>query len=171
MVKVFATFELSLLDYAGTFGTQKTYDIRNTFAFEVPRLYISAAMAQWAASYGLELALPKGVPERVLRDYDEAVRAFNVGAYRASACMARRALQQALEDKGVSRDNLQREIEEAREKKLLDGAQANLAHGVRIFGNYGAHPTEDLLEPVSEDDAKLALTVLGQILKKLYSQP
>jgi hypothetical protein len=41
-------------------------------------------------------------------------------------------------------------------------------HGVRQFGNFGAHPNDDLLVQVDSDDAKLALEITKKILKELY---
>jgi len=96
--------------------------------------------------YAQYVDLPPTIPKEVLSDYIEAVKTINVRAYEATVAMARRVLQQALEDKGASRGRrLLDQINELRDKGILDKAIASLAHGIRQYGNYSAHPQTDLL--------------------------
>ena len=148
---------------------QKTYKLHSIFEFNVPKVVIENWMTQWMESYAQYVDLPPTIPKEVLSDYIEAVKSFNVGAYKAAVAMARRALQQALEDKGASRGKrLLDQINELRNKGILDKAIASLAHGIRQFGNYGAHPQTDLLTQVTRDDAKLVIDVTKKLLKELY---
>jgi hypothetical protein len=94
---------------------------------------------------------------------------YNINAFRASSVIASRALQQALEDKGATKGSKPAgQIDELKGKGLLSDTTANLAHGVRQFGNFGAHPNNDLLTQVTSDDARIALDVTKKILKELY---
>jgi len=82
---------------------------------------------------------------------------------------ARRALQQALEDKGATKGSkLLDQINELEGKGLLSKPTSYLAHAVRAFGNYGAHPNDDLLAQITRDDAETALMAAKKILKELY---
>lgn len=126
-------------------------------------------MKQWSSWHAQTQDLPGSAPRDVLNDFVEAIASFNVNAFKGSVAMSRRALQQALEDKGASKGiALADQVSELERRNLLDKAAANLAHGVRYFGNFGAHPQDDLLSQISSDEAKLALDVVEKILKELY---
>ena len=158
----------SVLYKAGTLG-QKTYGFHPVFLFNVTKAQMQDWIVQWISWYARSEDLPGSVPKNVLDDYIEATSTFNINAFRASLVMARRALQQALEDKGATKgSNLAGQIDELKGKGLLSDATAKLAHGVRQFGNFGAHPNDDLLAQVDSDDAKLALDITKKILKELY---
>ncbi len=148
---------------------QKTYNITPIFKFIIKKADWEKWKNSWIDWIALNYDLPRSVPEEVARDYREAVMAFNVGAWRASACMCRRSLQQALEDKGIKENSLEEEIDKALQNKIIDKSAASLAHGIRFFGNYGAHPQDDLLKDITELDARLAIDVLKQLLSKLYT--
>jgi len=159
----------SVLYKAGTPGDQKTFGFHLVFQFNVTKAQMQDWIVKWTNWYARSEDLPSSVPKNVLDDYIEATSTFNINAFRASLVMARRALQQALEDKGATKgSNLASQIDELKGKGLLSDATANLAHGVRQFGNFGAHPNDDLLAQVDSDDAKLALDVTKKILKELY---
>ena len=161
--------QFSALYNQGVIVGQKTYNYAPIFRFDIPKEIIEEWILEWSSLYAQYKGLPKSVPKEVLDDYIEAVKAYNVGAYKATVAMARRALQQAVEDKEASKKKpLYEQINELYNQHLLDDATKNLAHGIRYFGNYGAHPQDDLLSQVTEDDARLAIEVLRQILIKLY---
>jgi len=169
IVTLVVNLQFSALYNQGTLS-QKTRNYALSFQFQLSKKTLEEWMAQWSGIYAYYADLPKPVPQEVLHEYIEAVKAYNVGAYRAAVVMARRALQQAVEDKGASKKRrLHEQINELFEKGLLDKATKSLADGVRYFGNYGAHPREDLLSQVTKDDAELAIKVLRQILIKLYA--
>jgi hypothetical protein len=158
----------SVLYNAGTLG-QKTFGYHPVFPFDVTKVRMQDWIARWTSWHARSEDLPGSVPKSVLDDYVEATSTFNINAFRASSVMARRALQQALEDKGATKgSNLADQVSELERKGLLSSATSSLAHGVRQFGNFGAHPTDDLLTQVTSDEAKIALEVTKQILKELY---
>jgi len=159
----------SVLYKAGTLGDQKTFGFQPVFQFNVTKVQMQHWTIQWTSWHARSGDLPGSVPKNVLDYYVEATSTFNINAFKASLVMARRALQQALEDKGVTKEsNLAGQIDELKRKGLLSDATAKLAHGVRQFGNFGAHPNDDLLAKVDSDDAKLALDITKKILKELY---
>ena len=131
---------------------------------------VDSWLSEWTSFYAEVVGLLRTVPREIFSDYTEAVKCYNIGAYRASVVMSRRALQQALEDRGATKGNrLLDQIDELKSKGIMDKATASLAHGVRHFGNYGAHPQDDLLADVTQDDARLILDVLKKILLILYT--
>ena len=158
----------SVLYDAGAVG-QKTLGYHPVFRFDITKVQMQGWIARWTSWHAQLEDLPSSIPKGVLDDYVEATSTFNINAFRASSVMARRALQQALEDKGATkRSNLAEQIDELKGKGLLSDATADLAHGVRQFGNFGAHPNDDLLTQVTSDDARIALDVTKKILKELY---
>jgi len=160
----------SVLYDAGTLN-QKTYGLHPVFRFDVSKAQMQEWIKGWNSSHARSADLPRSVPENVLDDYSEAVSTFNVSAYKASVAMARRALQQALEDKGAtkgSNSNLFKQIDELKSKGLLSEPAFHLAQAVRAFGNYGAHPNDDLLAQITHEDAETALMAAKKILKELY---
>jgi len=158
----------STLYPAGTLN-QKTLGLSPVFPFEVTKAKMQDWIVQWTSLHARSEDLPGSVPKNVLDDYVEAMSTFNINAFKASSVMTRRALQQALEDKGAKKGlSLAAQIDELKEKGLLSDATANLAHGVRQFGNFGAHPNDDLLAQVTSEDARIALDITKKILKELY---
>jgi len=155
--------------YVAAIGIQKTLALHPVFPFDVTKVKMRDWIAQWTSLYARSEDLPGSVPKNVLDDYVEAMSTFNINAFKASSVMARRALQQALEDKGATKGHkLAAQIDELNGKGLLSDAAADLAHGVRQFGNFGAHPNDDLLAQVTSDDARIALDITKKILKELY---
>jgi len=169
VVKVIFDIQFSALYYQGGASQKLPINLNPTFQFTIPKKTIEEWIAQWSSIYAYSVDLPKSVPREVLHDYIEALKAYNVGAYRAAVAMARRALQQAAEDTGApKKDNLVNQIQWLFDQGFIDKATKNLADGVRYFGNYGAHPQDDLLAQVTQDNARLVIEILRQILVKLY---
>ena len=169
VVRLDLHLSFSVLFNAGSWGSQKTLGSRPVFNYDIPKAVIDNWMVSWSDWKAQSQDLPKSVPNEVRRDYAEAIMSFNVKAFRASVVMSRRTLQRALEDKGASiQKTLQEQINDLATSNLLNPASSHLAQGVRYFGNYGAHPREDLLDQVTSDEAKLALDVVKQILNELY---
>jgi len=159
----------SILYDAGTFGSQRTYGLHPVFQFDISKAQMQEWINGWTSSHARSADLPSSVSENVLDDYSEAVSTFNINAYKASVAMARRALQQALEDKGATKGSkLLDQINELEGKGLLSKPTSYFAHAARAFGNYGAHPNDDLLAQTTRDDAEAALMAARNILKELY---
>jgi hypothetical protein len=151
---------------------QKTYNFNSVFKFQIPKFKMEEWMTKWTSFYVTLEDLPKDTPKKVIEDFREAELSFNVRAYKASAAMSRRALQQALEDRGATKGSkLMDQIDELKQRNLIDNYTASLAHGIRQFGNFGSHPKDDLLSEINQEYAKLALEVVKIIIKELYGQP
>jgi hypothetical protein len=119
----------------------------------------------------VSLERPADVPEGVAADYVEASLCLSVGAHKAAAAMCRRALQAAALDKGCKRRKLNSQLDELSKKGLLNPSLLEVAHQVRYFGNYGAHPDEDGLGGVSQDEADTIHKLTWQVLEDLYVNP
>lgn len=114
---------------------------------------------------------PANLPADVAHDGRDAHRCFAIGAWRASAAMARRAIQGACFDKGAPDRKLVDQIDWLEEKRLITPQMKDVAHKIRLGGNVGAHPDKDGLEDVAEDDARRLLEFLEDFVKYVYEIP
>ncbi|MCL4504209.1 MAG: DUF4145 domain-containing protein [Deltaproteobacteria bacterium] len=99
---------------------------------------------------------------------DEAKICLSVEAYRASAVMARRAMQSACLDKGATKDKLVGQVAELSAKGVITHDLKEWADVVRWVGNDAAHP--DKL-PVVKEDAEDILHLAEQFLHVIYVAP
>jgi hypothetical protein len=119
----------------------------------------------------ISLERPPHVPIGVADDYVEATLCLSVGAYKAAAAMCRRALQAGALDKACKRAKLKTQLNELSQKGLLNPSLLKVAHQVRYFGNYGAHPDEDGLGDVTQEEAETIRDLTWQVLEDLYINP
>jgi len=108
------------------------------------------------------------IPENIRKDLDEAKICFSVGAFRACAVMARRAMQSACINKGSSKDRLVDQLEELARNGIITRDLKEWADVVRWVGNDAAHPGK---EEVSQEDAKDILSLAEQFLHVVYVAP
>lgn len=109
------------------------------------------------------------IEKEVVSDIKEAVAAFNAFAPCAAVVMVRRALQRACINKGAKGSTLCGQIEDLHNRlKIFDNAHAALATATRLFGNFGAHPNDDLLDDLSEEEARRALDLGIYLINKMY---
>jgi len=118
------------------------------------------------ATYSHDLSI--NVPQDVSQDYQEAIRCFNSNAYKATVVMCRRALENTADLKQAIGTFLKNKLEDLHKKGLLDAASYNTASGIREFGNYGAHPKDDLLKAVGEFEADLVIKITGRLLTEIW---
>jgi hypothetical protein len=85
--------------------------------------------------------------------------------------MARRAAQGVCIDKKAKQGNLVVQIKELVGAGSLHPQLGEWADHVRLFGNTGAHPGDDGLDTVSQQDAEDALAFLDQLLEWTYVAP
>ena len=122
--------------------------------------------------------LPKptdeNIPEDIRNDLDEVKKCFSISAWRATAVMARRALQSAANEKGTTKSKLTEQIKELRNKGLITKELEEWADAVRWIGNDAAHPNRDAgkeKEGVTKGDAEDILELTEQFLHVLYVAP
>lgn len=109
------------------------------------------------------------IPEHIRKDIDEAKLCFSVGAYRACAVMARRAIENACIDKGADKNRrLSEQIEELRNKGLITNDLKEWADVVRWVGNDAAHPDSP---DVTKEDADDILKLAEQFMNVIYVAP
>ncbi len=112
------------------------------------------------------------IPPSIHTDFEEALKCFGVGAFRATGVMARRALQGCCLDKGAKKGKLREQIDWLFQQRIITKDLNGWADEVRLVGNDAAHPQkpgED--KPIIKDDAKVILDLLTQFTNVLYVAP
>jgi hypothetical protein len=114
---------------------------------------------------------PDNLPTDVATDARDAHRCASIGAWRACAAMARRAIQGACFDRGAPDKRLVEQIDWLEEQRLITPQMKDVAHRIRLGGNAGAHPDADGLKDVTEIDAQRLLEFLDDFVKYVYEIP
>jgi hypothetical protein len=115
--------------------------------------------------------LHESIPSDVADDYVEAIKCFDVGAWKASSVMCRRSLQESVIEKGAKKDKLIDQIDELCDQEIITKDIKDWAQEIRLTGNIGAHPDKDGLEDVTEDDAKELINFMEEYLNYVYILP
>lgn len=118
---------------------------------------------------------PKGdfpdVPTPIAENAKEAYQCASVEGWRATAAMARRALQAAAYEKGAPDKKLIEQIDWLADNGVIPGQMKEVAHQIRLGGNIGAHPDKDGLRDIGEAEAKAILQFLDDFFRYVYEIP
>ena len=113
--------------------------------------------------------LDSSIPKEVAEDYIEAIKCFDIKAYKASVIMSRRALQSSVIQKGASKGRLVDQIDELQTKDSITKDIRDWSHEIRLTGNIGAHP--DGLEGITHEDAEDLIKFVEEYLNYVYIMP
>lgn len=111
------------------------------------------------------------IPEPIRRDFAESRRCWFADAHKGVVVMCRRVMQLIVVDKGANGSRLIDQIDDLHSKGLITKSLHDAAHEIRHFGNFGAHPRDDGLDDIKEEDADLILKLTNQFLIDLYIRP
>ena len=122
--------------------------------------------------------VPVEVPRNIAADYTEACNTLPISA-KASAALARRALQSILREQGYKAKGLATEIDlllnETDLRKAITMSLRQTIDGIRNFGNFSAHPVSDLttlqIIDVEPHEAEWCLEILEEIFQHFYVRP
>jgi hypothetical protein len=122
--------------------------------------------------------VPSAVPHAITVDYVEACEVLNISP-KASAALSRRCLQNILRSHGYKAKQLWQEIDlvlaETDTTKALPTNLRLTIDGIRHFGNFSAHPTEDVstleIIEVEEGEAEWCLQILEDMFEHFYVRP
>lgn len=108
---------------------------------------------------------PDGVPEEIAQDFEETLNCQGAGFMYGAAVVGRRALQNALIDKGAKGRDLVDQINELNDEELPKRLKIAAQH-VRLIGNDAAHARE-----VTADDVAALVNFAGLVLEQMYVLP
>lgn len=119
----------------------------------------------------LPKAVDEKIPEKISKDFAEALLCLSIGANRGAAVLARRAVQTICLDK-LDKDSksskLKDQIDELFTKNIITEDLKGWAHEVRFVGNDAAHPGD---QEVEKTDAEEILDLLESFCEVLYVAP
>ena len=118
----------------------------------------------------VELPSPP-LPGKIRQDLVEAGICFSAGAPRATVVLCRRALETAAQEMGATGRTLADKLEELFRKSLIPESLYHASSEIRVFGNYGAHPADDLLKDVDDEVAREVLYFARETLDDIYVKP
>jgi hypothetical protein len=122
--------------------------------------------------------VPVSVPKEVAEDYIEACNVLSISP-KASAALSRRCLQNILRSHGYKAKQLWQEIDlllgETDTSKVIPTNLRLTIDAIRHFGNFSAHPTEDVttlqILAVEDDEAQWCLQILEDMFEHFYVRP
>ena len=80
-------------------------------------------------------------------------------------------MQHIAEDKGAKGSTLAEQINDMLKQGRITKSLHDAAHEVRYFGNFGAHPRDDGLDNISQEEAEEVIEIVSQLLTDLYERP
>lgn len=117
----------------------------------------------------------EAIPERIREDLAESDRCFNANSYKAAVVMNRRALQNIVLDKirdeGIKSKDLYKQIDALFVAGFITKHLKDTAHEIRHFGNFGAHPSDDILDKTTRADAEAIDRLTWDLIRSIYITP
>ncbi len=112
------------------------------------------------------------IPAKVARDIREGITAANAGCLRAATVMLRRGLERACVLAGADKgDVLAKKLSKLEAAGVISRVQAQTAHIIRTVANkYGAHPDDDLLDDLDEEEFALLVSLTSAVVEGLARQ-
>ena len=122
--------------------------------------------------------VPTQVPKDISEDYIEACNVLNISP-KASAALSRRCLQGILSAHGYKGKNLAKQVDallaETDARKALSPALSTTIDAIRNFGNFSAHPIDDIttnqIIPVQEHETEFCLEIIEEMFDHFYVRP
>ena len=111
---------------------------------------------------------PENLPTSLTTTLKEAVLCHSQGAYRASAMMVRRLLEELCHDCGVQGQNLHARLKALRSQITLPEDLFDAMDELKALGNDAAHIEAKAFEVVDEEESRLSIELAQEILKARY---
>lgn len=108
------------------------------------------------------------LPENILRSLKEAISCHSAGAYRASAMMIRRLLEEVCEVSGSTGANLHQKLVGLKDKISLPTELFDAMFELKALGNDAAHIEAKDYDNIGRDEAEDGIVLAKEILKSLY---
>ena len=118
--------------------------------------------------------VPPEVPKAIAADYVEACRVLAISP-KASAALSRRCLQAMLHAHGYKDKDLAKEVQQLLDARVLPTHIHTTVDAIRNFGNFGAHPINDITSlqviDVEPHEAEWCFEILEALFDHFYVGP
>jgi hypothetical protein len=108
------------------------------------------------------------LPEKILASLQEAIQCHATSAYKASALMVRRVLEELCADKSATGDNLKARILNLKSVAVIPTELLEAADELRILGNDAAHIDARDYDDIGQEESSLAIELAKELLKAVY---
>ena len=113
----------------------------------------------------------EAIPKAMRDDLAEANRCWYAHAYKGVVVLCRRVMQEIALNRNAKGEKLYQQIDDLLASSQITRSLHDAATAIRHFGNYGAHPQNDILDEVTRDEADTVLNLTFQFLTDLYIRP
>jgi len=118
------------------------------------------------------MTIDPAIPAEVACDFLEANKCYDIIAPKATVAMCRRTLQNSCLKVGATlKADLINQIDELETTRIINQGLKDIAHTIRVIGNWGAHPQQDNLKDVILDDALEILKFTNEFLEEVFVRP
>ncbi|HXA37878.1 MAG TPA: DUF4145 domain-containing protein [Phenylobacterium sp.] len=108
------------------------------------------------------------LPAPILSSLEEAVACQAAGAYKATALMVRRVLEELCEDRKATGSNLKERLTNLGQNIVVPSELLDAADELRLLGNDAAHIEAKLYDEIGESESRLAVELAKELLKAVY---
>ena len=108
------------------------------------------------------------IPLQLLTTLKEAIQCHAAGAFRASAMMVRRLLEEICEKNNAEGKNLHQRLESLKNKVVLPTAFFDAMNELKSLGNDAAHVEAKSYDEIGREEAADSIELAKEILKALY---
>lgn len=110
----------------------------------------------------------EALPPNLVATLKEAITCHSVGAYRASAMMVRRLLEELCDDANAMGKNLHERLKALRTQITLPDDLFSAMDELKALGNDAAHIEAKAYKVVDKEEAELSIELAQEILKARY---
>lgn len=109
-----------------------------------------------------------GIPAKLVSTFEEAISCHAAGAYRASAMMVRRLLEEICDESGASGRTLHDKLIALKSKIVLPEELFDAMGELKALGNDAAHITAKDYAQIGKDEVEDSIELAKEILKARY---
>ncbi|WP_292225546.1 DUF4145 domain-containing protein [Brevundimonas sp.] len=108
------------------------------------------------------------LPSNILESLEEAISCFSAQAYKATALMVRRILEELCADRCASGKDLKARLSNLGDSVVVPKELLEAADELRLLGNDAAHIEAKSYDSIGREEAELAVELAKELLKAVY---
>ncbi|MEO7992744.1 MAG: DUF4145 domain-containing protein [Chryseolinea sp.] len=109
-----------------------------------------------------------GIPDNVLRAFEEAVKCHANQCFIASAIMLRKTLEEICADRKATGDNLKKRLKDLGAKIFIPKELVEGMDELRLLGNDAAHIESNTFDDIGKQEIEVSIEFAKEILKGVY---
>lgn len=110
----------------------------------------------------------EGIPDKVLRAFEEAIICHSSSCFIASAIMLRKTLEEICHDQNANGANLYKKLESLSSIIVIPKDLIEATQELRLLGNDAAHLEAQTYEEIGQNEIEISIEFTKEILKAVY---